>query len=141
MARANGRSPSAIRPVRLTRGYLKHAQGSCLFELGDTIVLCAASVSDSVAGWRRGSGLGWVTAEYSMLPASTHERTRRESGAGGLRGRTHETQRLIGRSLPTVVDMGGRGGEVTITVDCAKRSSVGSPTVPWLVAPMGDSAK
>jgi len=118
MERANGRAPASIRPVRLTRGYLKHAQGSCLFELGDTIVLCAASVSESVAGWRRGTGLGWVTAEYSMLPASTHERRRREVGAGGLGGRTHEIQRLIGRSLRTVTDMSALGGEVTVTVDC-----------------------
>jgi ribonuclease PH len=118
MARANGRAPSAIRPVRLTRGYLKHAHGSCLFELGDTIVLCAASVSESVAGWRRGSGLGWVTAEYSMLPASTHQRRRREVGVGGPGGRTHEIQRLIGRSLRTATDMAGLGGEVTVTIDC-----------------------
>jgi ribonuclease PH len=118
MARANGRAPSARRPVKLTRGYLKHAHGSCLFELGDTIVLCAASVSESVAGWRRGTGLGWVTAEYSMLPASTHQRRRRELGAAGQGGRTHEIQRLIGRSLRTATDMAGLGGEVTITIDC-----------------------
>ena len=118
MDRANGRGASAIRPVRLTRGYLKHAQGSCLFELGDTIVLCAASISENVAGWRRGSGLGWVTAEYSMLPASTHERRRREVGASGLGGRTQEIQRLIGRSLRTVTDLSGLGGEVTVAIDC-----------------------
>jgi ribonuclease PH len=118
MGRTNGRSAAEIRPVKLTRGYLKHAQGSCLFELGDTIVLCAASVSENVAGWRRGSGLGWVTAEYSMLPASTHERRRREVGAAGLGGRTHEIQRLIGRSLRTVTDLSGLGGEVTVAVDC-----------------------
>jgi ribonuclease PH len=104
--------------VRLTRSYLKHAAGSCLFELGDTVVLCAASVNENVAGWRRGSGSGWVTAEYSMLPASTHERRRREVGAGGLGGRTHEIQRLIGRSLRSVTDLDGLGGEVTVTVDC-----------------------
>lgn len=118
MDRANARGASAIRPVRLTRGYLKHAQGSCLFELGDTIVLCAASISENVAGWRRGSGLGWVTAEYSMLPASTHERRRREVGASGPGGRTHEIQRLIGRSLRTVTDLSGLGGEVTVVIDC-----------------------
>jgi ribonuclease PH len=118
MARIDDRGPASVRPVRLTRGYLKHAHGSCLFELGDTVVLCAASVSENVAGWRRGSGLGWVTAEYSMLPASTHERRRREIGAGGLGGRTHEIQRLIGRSLRSVTDMAGLGGEVTVSLDC-----------------------
>ncbi len=118
MARSHDRAPDALRPVRLTRGYLKHAHGSCLLELGDTMVLCAATIADGVAGWRRGSGLGWVTGEYSMLPASTHERSRREVGAGGPGGRTREIQRLIGRSLRSVVDLGGLGGEVTVTVDC-----------------------
>jgi ribonuclease PH len=118
MARNDGRTAASVRPVRLTRSYLKHAAGSCLFELGDTVVLCAASVSENVAGWRRGSGSGWVTAEYSMLPASTHERRRREIGAGGLGGRTHEIQRLIGRSLRSVTDLDALGGEVTVTVDC-----------------------
>jgi len=118
MARVEGRAPASVRPVRLTRKYLKHAHGSCLFELGDTVVLCAASVTENVAGWRRGSGLGWVTAEYSMLPASTHERRRREIGAGGPGGRTHEIQRLIGRSLRSVTDMAGLGGEVTVAIDC-----------------------
>jgi ribonuclease PH len=107
-----------MRPVTITRRYLKHAHGSCLFELGDTKVLCAATFSDTVAGWRRGSGLGWVTAEYSLLPASTHTRTRREVSQGSPSGRTHEIQRLIGRSLRTVVDMGGMGGECTLNVDC-----------------------
>jgi ribonuclease PH len=107
-----------MRPVTITRRYLKHAHGSCLFELGDTKVLCAATFSDTVAGWRRGSGLGWVTAEYSLLPASTHTRTRREVVAGAPSGRTHEIQRLIGRSLRTVIDLGGLGGENTLNVDC-----------------------
>jgi ribonuclease PH len=90
-----------------------------MFELGDTKVLCAASISDGVSQWRRGSGKGWVTAEYALLPASTHTRTRRESSAaGGLKGRTHEIQRLIGRSLRTVIDMGAMGGECTMAVDC-----------------------
>jgi ribonuclease PH len=118
VTRANGRKIDELRTVRLTRGYIKHAHGSCLFELGDTIVLCAASVSENVAQWRRGSGLGWITAEYSMLPASTHERRRREVGASGLGGRTHEIQRLVGRSLRSVTDMAGLGGEVTVSVDC-----------------------
>jgi ribonuclease PH len=92
--------------------------GSCIFELGDTRVLCAASVNEGVSAWRRGSGLGWVTAEYAMLPAATHTRSRRESHSGGPKGRTQEIQRLVGRSLRSVVDMGGLGGEVTVTVDC-----------------------
>ena len=118
MQRGDGRSPNDLRPVRLTRRYLRHAAGSCLIELGDTRVLCAATISDTIAQWRRGSGLGWVTAEYAMLPASTHTRKRREVSLGAPSGRTHEIQRLIGRSLRTVIDMGGLGGEVTLTVDC-----------------------
>jgi ribonuclease PH len=117
MPRSEGRAPDQLRQVRVTRNYLKHAMGSCIFELGDTRVLCAASIDESVAGWRRGSGMGWVTAEYSMLPSSTHQRVRREA-ATGLKGRTHEIQRLIGRSLRSVVDMGALGGEVTVNVDC-----------------------
>ena len=118
MDRSGGRGTGEMRPVTITRRYLKHAHGSCLFELGDTKVLCAAMFSDTIAGWRRGSGLGWVTAEYSLLPASTHTRTRREVSAGSPSGRTHEIQRLIGRSLRSVVDMGGMGGEFTLNIDC-----------------------
>jgi len=114
--RSEDRAPDALRTVRITRNYLKHAMGSCIFELGDTRVLCAASVEEGVSQWRRGSGQGWVTAEYSMLPASTHTRSRRETMTGP-KGRTHEIQRLIGRSLRTVVDMGALG-EATVTVDC-----------------------
>ncbi len=117
MQRSGGRSATEMRPVRVTRHYLKHAMGSCIFELGDTRVLCAASVEEGVSSWRRGSGLGWVTAEYSMLPASTHTRSRRETMTGP-KGRTQEIQRMIGRSLRTVVDMAGLGGEATVTVDC-----------------------
>ncbi|NTU70618.1 MAG: ribonuclease PH [Coriobacteriia bacterium] len=116
--RSGGREPGALRPVRVTRRYLKHAMGSCIFELGDTRVLCAASIQEGVSGWRRGSGLGWVTAEYAMLPAATHTRSRREVGASGPKGRTHEIQRLIGRSLRSIVDMSGLGGEVTVSIDC-----------------------
>ncbi len=115
--RENGRAADELRAVKATRGYLKHAHGSCLIEIGDTVVLCAANVSDGVAAWRRGSGQGWITAEYAMLPSSTHERKRRETGAGGPGGRTHEIQRLIGRSLRTVTDLGALG-EVTVNVDC-----------------------
>ena len=116
--RPEGRAADALRPVRITRRYLKHAMGSCIFELGDTRVLCAANVEEGVSAWRRGSGLGWVTAEYAMLPAATHTRSRRESQTGGPKGRTQEIQRLIGRSLRSVVDLGGLGGEVSVTVDC-----------------------
>ncbi|HET6352392.1 MAG TPA: ribonuclease PH [Coriobacteriia bacterium] len=115
MTRPENRATDALRPVRFTRNYLKHAMGSCIFELGDTRVLCAASVDEGVSSWRRGSGQGWVTAEYSMLPASTHTRSRRETS--GPKGRTHEIQRLIGRSLRSVVDMGALG-EVTVNLDC-----------------------
>ncbi|MHB1341501.1 MAG: ribonuclease PH [Coriobacteriia bacterium] len=118
MDRREGRAPGQLRPVRITRRYLKHAHGSCLIELGDTRVLCAANMGDSIAQWRRGSGLGWVTAEYSLLPASTHTRSRREVGPGSPGGRTHEIQRLIGRALRSVIDMSGLGGEVTMNVDC-----------------------
>ena len=116
--RSDGRTADALRPVRVTRRYLKHAMGSCIFELGDTRVLCAANINEGVSSWRRGSGLGWVTAEYAMLPAATHTRSRRESTSGGPKGRTHEIQRLIGRSLRSIVDMGGLGGEVSVTIDC-----------------------
>ncbi len=112
------RSADELRPIRFTRGYLRNAPGSCLFEIGDTVVLCAATVSEQVAQWRRGSGQGWVTAEYSLLPASTHTRTRREVTAGRPSGRTHEIQRLVGRSLRAVTDLGGLGGEYTVNVDC-----------------------
>lgn len=114
--RSGGRATDELRPIRVTRRYLTHAQGSCIIELGDTRVLCAATVEDGVSSWRRGSGMGWVTAEYAMLPASTHTRSRRESQFG-TKGRTQEIQRLIGRSLRSVVDMGALG-EVTCTVDC-----------------------
>lgn len=115
--RLDGRASAQLRDVRVSRNYLKHAMGSCIFELGDTRVLCAASVEEGVSQWRRGSGLGWVTAEYSMLPASTHTRSRRETMTGP-KGRTQEIQRLIGRALRSVIDMGALGGEVTVTVDC-----------------------
>jgi len=118
MQRNDGRSPRDLRPVRMTRRYLKYAHGSCMIELGDTKVLCSAMFSDNIAQWRRGSGLGWITAEYSLLPASTNTRSRREVSLGAPGGRTHEIQRLIGRSLRTVVDMGAMGGEHTLNVDC-----------------------
>lgn len=110
------RANDGIRPVTITRNYLKGVPGSCLIECGDTHVLCAATIEERVGAWRKGSGLGWVTAEYAMLPASTATRTPRETR--GQKGRTQEIQRLIGRALRTAVDMRALGGEVTITLDC-----------------------
>ncbi len=114
MKREDGRQPQQIRPVKITRNYLKYPEGSVLVEMGNTKVICTASVSEGVPHFKKGSGLGWVTAEYSMLPRSTSQRTGRESKT---RGRTHEIQRLIGRSLRAVFDM-AKLGERTIVVDC-----------------------
>jgi len=113
--RANDRSDDAMRPVVFTRNYLKSPYGSCLVEFGDTRVLCAASIDESVPAWRKGSKKGWVTAEYAMLPASGAQRSRRE--INGQLGRTHEIQRLIGRSLRSVINLDALG-EVTVVVDC-----------------------
>jgi ribonuclease PH len=115
--RSDGRGPGQLRPVTLTLGVQKWAEGSCRIRVGDTDVLCAATIADRVPPHLRGKGTGWVTAEYSMLPRATAERTERESVKGRLGGRTHEIQRLIGRSLRGVVDL-GRLGERTVTVDC-----------------------
>jgi ribonuclease PH len=115
--RADGRVPTQLRPVSFTLGVQKWAEGSCIIRVGDTQVLCAATIADRVPPHLRGKGTGWVTAEYSMLPRATAERTDRESVKGKLGGRTHEIQRLIGRSLRDAVDL-TRLGERTITVDC-----------------------
>ncbi|ROR34135.1 ribonuclease PH [Inmirania thermothiophila] len=115
--RPSGRAADELRPVRITRGYTKHAEGSVLIEFGDTRVLCTASVEDRVPGFLRGTGSGWVTAEYGMLPRATGERTAREAARGRQGGRTLEIQRLIGRSLRAVVDLDALG-ERTITLDC-----------------------
>jgi ribonuclease PH len=115
--RADGRVPTQLRPVGFTLGVQKWAEGSCLIKVGDTQVLCAATIADRVPPHLRGKGTGWVTAEYSMLPRATAERTDRESVKGRLGGRTHEIQRLIGRSLRDAIDL-TRLGERTITVDC-----------------------
>ncbi|GAA3428699.1 ribonuclease PH [Streptosporangium sandarakinum] len=117
MARADGRSPDQLRPVTITRGWLAHAEGSVLVEFGGTRVLCAATVQDSVPRWRRGSGQGWVTAEYAMLPRSTNTRNDRESVRGKIGGRTHEISRLIGRSLRACVDYKILG-ENSVVIDC-----------------------
>jgi ribonuclease PH len=117
MSRADGRAPDELRPVRITRQWLDHAEGSVLVEFGRTRVLCAASVTEGVPRWRKGSGLGWVTAEYAMLPRATHTRSDRESVKGRLGGRTHEISRLVGRSLRAVIDYKALG-ENTIVIDC-----------------------
>ena len=117
MTRPDGRKPDELRPVTITRHWQKHAEGSALVEFGDTKVLCAASVTEGVPRWRKGSGLGWVTAEYAMLPRATHTRSDRESVRGRIGGRTHEISRLIGRSLRVAVDLRGLG-ENTIAIDC-----------------------
>ena len=115
--RADGRVATQLRPVSFTLGVQKWAEGSCLVKFGDTQVLCAATIADRVPPHLRGKGTGWVTAEYSMLPRATAERTDRESVKGKLGGRTHEIQRLIGRSLRDAVDL-TRLGERTIAIDC-----------------------
>ncbi len=104
MTRADGRAADELRPITITRNWLDHAAGSVLVEFGKTRVLCAASASVGVPRWRKDSGLGWVTAEYAMLPSSTHTRSDRESVKGRIGGRTHEISRLIGRSLRAVID-------------------------------------
>lgn len=115
--RSDGRQPEQMRPIRFTRGYTEYAEGSVLVEFGSTRVLCNASVEDRIPSWMRGTGLGWVTAEYSMLPRATHERNLREASRGRVGGRTHEIQRLIGRSLRAVTRR-EQMGEVQVTVDC-----------------------
>ena len=117
MTRADGRADNELRPIKITRHWLDHAAGSVLVEFGKTRVLCAASASVSVPRWRRDSGLGWVTAEYAMLPSSTHTRSDRESVKGRIGGRTHEISRLIGRSLRAVIDYKALG-ENTVVLDC-----------------------
>ncbi|MEJ7689437.1 MAG: ribonuclease PH [Nocardioidaceae bacterium] len=117
MTRADGRAADELRPITITRHWLDHAAGSVLVEFGKTRVLCAASASTGVPRWRRDSGLGWVTAEYAMLPSSTHTRSDRESVKGRIGGRTHEISRLIGRSLRAVIDY-KELGENTIVLDC-----------------------
>ncbi|GAA5163975.1 ribonuclease PH [Viridibacterium curvum] len=117
MSRPSSRSPDQLREVKITRNYTRHAEGSVLVEFGDTKVLCTASVEESVPSFLRGKGEGWVTAEYGMLPRSTHTRMAREAAKGKQSGRTQEIQRLIGRSLRAVVDLKALG-ERQITVDC-----------------------
>lgn len=115
--RPTGRSAQQIRPLTLTRHYTKHAEGSVLVEFGDTKVLCNATVEDGVPRFLKGQGQGWITAEYGMLPRSTHSRNAREAAKGKQGGRTLEIQRLIARSLRAAVDL-NKLGEYTITLDC-----------------------
>ncbi|MDI6408290.1 MULTISPECIES: ribonuclease PH [Streptomyces] len=117
MSRIDGRTAEELRPVTIERGWSKHAEGSVLISFGDTRVLCTASLTEGVPRWRKGSGEGWVTAEYAMLPRSTNTRGDRESVRGKIGGRTHEISRLIGRSLRAVVDFKALG-ENTIVLDC-----------------------
>jgi len=115
--RPSGRAEDQLRPVRITRHFTRHAEGSVLVEFGDTRVLCTATVEERVPGFRKGSGEGWVTAEYGMLPRSTNERMAREAARGRQGGRTLEIQRLIGRSLRAVIDLAALG-ERSVIIDC-----------------------
>jgi ribonuclease PH len=117
MPRPDGRAADQLRPVTITRKWQKYAEGSALVEFGETKVLCAASVQQGVPRWRKGSGLGWVTAEYAMLPRATLTRNDRESVRGKIGGRTHEISRLIGRSLRAAIDLSALG-ENSISIDC-----------------------
>ena len=117
MIRRDGRAADALREIKITRNYVKHAEGSVLVEFGDTKVICNATVEPKVPSFLKGKGTGWVTAEYCMLPRATHTRNQRESSKGKLTGRTHEIQRLIGRSLRAVVDL-EQMGERSVVIDC-----------------------
>src|SRR3954451_24208511 len=116
-SRTDGRALDELRTVHITPGYLPYAEGSVLIEMGNTKVICGASLEDRVPPFLRNSGKGWVTAEYAMLPRATQQRTSREIGRGGPSGRTHEIQRLIGRSLRAIADMKALS-ERTLTIDC-----------------------
>jgi ribonuclease PH len=116
-SRPSGRAPDELRPIRITRRFTRHAEGSVLIECGETRVLCTASVEETIPSFLRNSGKGWVTAEYGMLPRATHTRNKREAASGKQGGRTLEIQRLIGRALRAVVDTKALG-ERTITIDC-----------------------
>lgn len=117
MSRPSARAPGELRPLRLTRNFTRYAEGSVLIELGNTQVICTASVEDGVPGFLRGQAQGWLTAEYGMLPRATHTRSKREAAVGRQQGRTQEIQRLIGRSLRAVTDLAALG-ERTIQIDC-----------------------
>ena len=116
-ARTDGRRADELRQLRITPGFMPYAEGSALIEMGNTRVICTATLDERVPPFRRNSGQGWLTAEYAMLPRATQQRTQRETGRGGPSGRTHEIQRLIGRSLRAVTNL-SKLGERTITIDC-----------------------
>ncbi|HYE24830.1 MAG TPA: ribonuclease PH [Clostridia bacterium] len=115
--RSDNRAPDQLRPITITPDYIRTAEGSCLIEIGNTRVICTATIEESVPGWMRNTGRGWVTSEYGMLPRATLTRTARESAKGRVGGRTHEIQRLIGRSMRAVVDL-KKLGDRTVWVDC-----------------------
>jgi ribonuclease PH len=117
MTRSDGRRPDELRPVTIEPGFLKYAEGSALIGVGNTRVLCAATIEERVPAWLKGKGVGWVSAEYAMLPRATQERTQRESSKGRVGGRTHEIQRIIGRALRAVTDT-AKLGERTVWIDC-----------------------
>jgi ribonuclease PH len=127
--RRDGRAVDALRSVRFTRGFTRHAEGSVLVEFGDTRVLCTASVEDGVPSFLRGKGQGWITAEYGMLPRATHTRSAREAARGRQTGRTQEIQRLIGRALRAAVDLRALGDR-TITIDCDVLQADGGTRLP-----------
>jgi ribonuclease PH len=128
VARSDGRNDDQLRDIKLTRGFQIWPAGSVLVEFGKTRVLCAASVTEGVPRWRKGSGLGWVTAEYAMLPSATNTRSDREAVKGRVGGRTHEISRLIGRSLRACIDLAALG-ENTIVIDCdVIQADGGTPT-------------
>src|SRR5450759_1951656 len=117
MIRLDGRASDQLRPVKITRNFMKYPEGSCLIEMGDTKVICTASIEDKVPPFLKGSGQGWVTAEYGMLPRSCETRTQRDSSTGRVNGRSQEIQRLVGRAIRSVTDLNGFG-ERTIWLDC-----------------------
>lgn len=117
MIRSDGRGPDQLRPVSIESGFLKYAEGSALISVGNTRVLCAATIEEKVPPWLKGRGVGWVTAEYAMLPRATQERTQREAAKGRVGGRTHEIQRIIGRALRAITDT-SKLGERTVWIDC-----------------------
>lgn len=117
LLRVDGRRKDQVRPIKVTRNFIKHAEGAVLIEMGDTKVICTASIEEKVPPFLKGKGVGWVTAEYAMLPRSTHERSPREAAKGKQSGRTLEIQRLVGRSLRAVTDM-SQMGERSIWIDC-----------------------
>ena len=128
--RPSQRTSNQLREIRITRNYIKHAEGSVLIECGDTKVICTASVEEKVPPHKKGSGEGWVTAEYGMLPRSTGDRMSREAAKGKQSGRTQEIQRLIGRSLRAVVDL-QKLGERTIQIDCDVSPGCARIACPW----------